>query len=126
MAEMYKRAGRLKLRFTGPKGRLSVEDLWDIDLKTLDLMAVAAAGDVEAQGSVKSFLEQKDDRDLSIKKLKADILLDVLQSRVAQQKANEKAQETRKRNQTIMAIIAKKEGEALEGMSIEELKAQLT
>ena len=38
---MFKQASKIKLRFATSKGYLSVEDLWDLSLPTLDKLAVS-------------------------------------------------------------------------------------
>lgn len=73
----------------------------------------------------KSFLEErksKKDQDL---KLKFDIVLDILQTKKAEQEKASKAQETKAHNQKVLALIEKKKEGQMEEMSIEELESML-
>jgi hypothetical protein len=127
MADIYKEAARLSLRFTTPKGALSVEQIWNLgstDLKTSVRAARKALKVTEDEDDL-SFLEtetkvNKED------KLRFDILKDVYMTlRAEKDEASNKA-EMKRRDQEILAIIASKKDEQLKGKSIEELEAMLS
>lgn len=119
---MYKQASRLRLRIESNRGALTVDQLWDLSLTELDKMAVSL--EIKKNTSAKTFLEIKSEED-EIAKLKFDIVLDVLQTKVKEDAAARKAQEDKEHNQKILGILAKKKDDALEGKSVEELEALL-
>ena len=118
---MYKQASRLGLRFTSPKGPLTVEQLWDLKPEMLDSMAVALEEEVTKAGK-KSFLTTKSSED-KVAKLKFDIVLDVLTTKVEEAAAAAVSAETKAFNNKIDLLIAEKEEEEFKGKSIEELRA---
>lgn len=117
---MYKKASRLKLRFQTERGLLSVEQLWTLPMPELDALAVALEEQATAAGK-KSFLTKKSDADAEAK-LKFDIVLDILTTKVEEATANAAAKDTKAHNAKIDGLIAKKKDESLESMSIEDLE----
>ena len=122
---MYKEASKLSLRFTTPKGVLSVEQLWS--LNQTDLSNTIKA--------VKKVLKTTDDDELSFlesnkvvdkeNQLRFDILKDVYLTKKAEAEAIRNAAEIKAHNQKILTLIAQKQDEELGGKSVEELKAML-
>lgn len=119
----FKEASRLKLRFTTEKGFLSAEQLWDLSLPVLDRLAIQLEEEYKESGK-KSFLIAKSKKD-KVAKLKFDIVIDILTTKVDEAKAVNKAAETKAHNQKILALIAEKSEEDLKEKSIEELEAML-
>lgn len=120
---MYKEASKQKLRFTTSKGSLTVEQLWELDLKTLDALAVSLEESYENSRG-KSFLDKKATKDKTIK-LQFDIALDILQTKIAETEALKEAKDNKEHNQKILAIIQEKKEGALSKKSIKELEALL-
>lgn len=120
---MFKKASKLKLRIQTSKGMLSIEQLWDLPVEELDEVAVRLEKEYKASGK-KSFLEEKSKKDTALK-LSFDIVLDILQDKVAARNKASKAAETKAHNQKILGLIAKKQDGELEEMSVEELEKQL-
>lgn len=127
MADIYKEAARLGLRFITPKGSLSVEQAWHLGLTDLKASVRAAkkALKISEDEDELSFLEtetkvNKEDQ------LRFDILKDIyLTIKGEKDEAANKA-EMKRRDQEILAIIASKKDEQLKGKSIEELEAMLS
>lgn len=117
---MYKKASRLKLKFQSEKGQLTVEQLWSLTEAELDAIAVALDAQVEAGGK-KSFLSKRSAED-TITKLKFDIVIDVLNTKVEEAAAALSAKEIKEFNNEIDQLILEKEKEARKGLSVEELK----
>lgn len=118
--DIYKRASKDALRFATVKGSLTVEQLWSLSLTDLDKLAVKLEKIVKASGE-KSFLETKSKEDAT-DKLRFDVVLDVLTDKVKFQEIAAKASETRAKNQRIDELIAKKNDESMENLSVEELE----
>lgn len=121
--ETFKLASRLKLRFATTKGTLSTEQLWDLDLKELDVMAVALEKEYQESGK-KSFLVKRSSKDKTTK-LKFDIVLDILNTKSEEAEALREASEVKEHNEKIMGIIVEKQEGELKGKSIAELKKLL-
>ncbi len=120
---MYKEALQKKLRFKTNKGMISVEDLFDLSLQNLNTLAIMLDKKVN-EAPKKSFIEdlpaeENDDE------LRFNIVKDVISIKLkARKDSADKAQKDAQRKR-IAELIAKKQDEALEGKSIEELQAML-
>lgn len=126
---MFEKASRLKLRFDTPKGQLSVEDLWDLPLHSLtgkaNLDDVARVLDADLQAdSNRSFVNKATSAD-EILKLKFDIVIHVINTRLDEREASNKLAEKREQKQKIMAIIEQKKDAALSEASLADLEKML-
>lgn len=126
---MFEKATRNKLRFVTIKGVLSVEDLWDLPLTSstgkANLDDIAKALDAECKKSgATSFVTkaQKVDDDA---KLAFDIVLHIINVRVAENEARSLMDANRAKKQKIMEIIDRKQDQALESASIDDLRAMV-
>ncbi len=120
---MYKEAVKQKLRFSTTKGTLSLEQLWDLSLTDLDALAVSLETEHEESGK-KSFLVKKSVKDKTAK-LRFDVVLDILSTKVEEANAATEAKETKEHNTKILELIADKQDESLKGKSIKQLEAML-
>ena len=120
---MYKKASRLKLRFLTEKGPLSVEQLWDLPMTVLDRTAIALEKEYKDSGK-KSFLAVKSKKDKEIK-LKFDIVIDILNSKIDESKIASEAAGVKEHNQKILAKIAEAKDKELDDLSVEELEKKL-
>jgi hypothetical protein len=120
---MYKEASKQKLRIATSKGLLSVEQLWDLQVEELDKVAVALEEEYK-NSKGKSFLVKKTTKDKTVK-LKFDIVLDILTSKVEEAEQAREAIEIKEYNQKILELISKKKESELEGKSISELMKML-
>lgn len=116
----YKQASKEKLRFQTNKGILSTEQLWDLSLADLDQLAVSLE-EAHKNSKGKSFLEKRTTADKGLK-LRFDIVLDILQSKVEDNEISQMEQENREHNKKIDELIAEKQGEALKNKSIAQLE----
>ena len=121
--EQYKTASRLRLRFQTDKGALSVEQLWDLTTSDLDKLAVALDKEYE-DSKGKSFIQKKRTKD-AVTKIKFDIVIDILETKITEQEAAKKSQENKALREKITNIIAEKQDEALSNKSMTELKKLL-
>lgn len=122
-------ASRMKLRFPTSRGHLQVDDLWDLSLKDLDAMAVATDAAIENTGG-KTFLENPDTRRPSTERTTRTVALDVLKLVIEIKQAENKERLAKSalnaRRQFLMGLKEKKQIDALESLSVEEIDAQLT
>ena len=120
---MYKEATKQKLRFSTPRGLLTTEQLWDLSLTDLDTLAVSLETEHKESGK-KSFLVTKSVKD-KVAKLRFDVVLDVLTTKVDEANAAKEAKDDKEHNNKILSLIAEKQDDALKGKSIAQLKAEL-
>lgn len=123
---IFEQASRQKVRFETRMGNLSVEHLWDLPLTStrpdkvnLDDIAVELHRAVEAQGT-ESFVKSK--KKDEILQLKFDIVKHIIDTKVAENEAKLASAAKQSKRAEIDALIASKEGEALAGLSVEELR----
>lgn len=121
--ENFKLASQQKLRFQTNKGLLSVEQLWDLSLEDLDTLAISLETEHKESGK-KSFLVKTSPKN-KITKLRFDVVLDVLNTKVEEIQAAQEATEIKEHNKKIIALIAEKKDEVLKGKSIKQLEAML-
>lgn len=121
--ENFKLASQQKLRFQTNKGLLSVEQLWDLSLEDLDALTVSLEAE-HKQSAKKSFLVKTSVKDKTAK-LRFDVALEVLNTKVAEKEIATEALEIKEHNKKIITLISEKQDESLKGKSIKELEAML-
>jgi hypothetical protein len=119
----YKEASRIGLRINTIKGSLSVEQLWSLTLPQLDELAVSLEDNVE-KSVTKTYLKKRTNKN-KLAQLSFDIVLDILQTKMAEAEELQSANEIKKHNDKILTLIAEKQEEDLRGKSAEELQALL-
>jgi hypothetical protein len=128
---MFEKAARKKIRFDSPQGQLSVEDLFDLPLTTkrnnqANLDDIAIALDKQLKDANTTSFVKKTITANEIAKLKFDILLHVIEVRMAEDEAAEQRKVNADKKQRLQALIAQKEMEADGAKSVEELRAELS
>lgn len=121
--ENFKQASQQKLRFQTNKGLLSVEQLWDLSLEDLDHLAVILETEHKQSGR-KSFILKTSEKD-KVSKLRFDVVLEVLNTKLEEAEAQLRAQEIKEHNKKIIALIADKKDESLKKKSIKQLEDML-
>lgn len=119
---IFEVATRNKMRFPY-KGQISVEDMWDLPLTALDGIYKALNKQAKA-AQEESLLETKSKEDKALE-IQITIVKHIVS--VKQQEAADKIAENerKEKKQRIMALMAKKDDEAMEAMSREELQKML-
>ena len=125
---MFKKATKLKLRFSTPKGIQSVEDLWDFPLTSakgasLDNLAKALNKEIKANAE-DSFVSAPNKGNAELE-LKFGIVKEIISIKLAERAAKSNATKVKEECDLLMRLIAQKEGEALEETSLDELKERL-
>ncbi len=121
--ENFKLASQQKIRFQTTKGLLSTEQLWDLSLDELDALAVSYETEHKQSGK-KSFLTKVSVKDKTAK-LRFDVVLDILNTKVEEMNAATEAAEIKEHNKKIIQLISEKQDESLKGKSIKQLEAML-
>jgi len=126
---MFEKASKRKLRFvTMVLGSVSVEDLWDLPLTSvqgasLDGIAIALHEDIENNGK-KSFVNAKSSVDYELE-LKFNIIKRVIEVKMQEAKDKLEAADRKEKKERLMSLIAQKQNEAEAGKSLEELEEML-
>ncbi|HKZ41788.1 MAG TPA: hypothetical protein VJ044_12550 [Candidatus Hodarchaeales archaeon] len=120
---MYKTAAKQKLRIATVKGALSVEQLWDLSLTEIDALAVSLEKEHQESGK-KSFLTSRSEKDKTVK-LKFDIVLDILNTKVDEAEVLQQKKARKERNQKILSLIEEKKDETLKSKSVKQLESLL-
>lgn len=124
---LFEQATRNKVRFETPQGMLTVEDLWDIPLTSargranLDDIARALHRKIK-ETETESFVIKAPKAD-ELTQLKFELVKHVIDVRLAENAAAEQLRLNREKKQQLLALIAQKENEQLQGHTLEELKA---
>ena len=116
---LFEGAVRAKYRFPF-KGQITVEDLWDLSLQDLD--RVFKALNTEAKQSQEESLLKIRDKNAEMLDRKIEIVKHIVAVKQAEIQALKDAADKKAQKQRIMEIIAKKEDDALQNMSLEELQ----
>ena len=123
--EIYKQAAVLKLRIQTARGPLAPEQLFDIKMTELTKLCKEQLEVVKkSKGSDDeelSFLEGTGDGKDNIEVLKFEILKDVYLTKKHQKEQDAEDVKKKEKLTQIDELIAKKQNEALEGKSVEEL-----
>jgi len=132
---MYKEALKQDLKFPTSKGPLTIQQVftlpignekkvWRDDELTLDKLAVVYEAELEESGKKKSFLATKTVKDKTAK-LRFDIVVDILNTKVEEAEKLSTAKENREWNQKIMAELQDRKDGALKGKTDKQLLALL-
>ena len=130
MTNIFETASRAKLRFESTIGLLSVEHLWDLPLtskqagQNLNDLAKGVHAALKDRDEV-SFVDVTVDREKTELELKLDILKRIIAVKIEERDMAKKASANAARRERIYAALERKQDEALEEMSEEELKAEL-
>lgn len=119
---VFEMATRLKFRFPF-RGMISVEDLWDLELEQLDAVYKTLNKDVQ-KTQEESLLNgpRVGDADLNAK---IEIVKYIFQVKKDEETERKVAAENAVKRRRIMEVLAKKQDNALENMTEEQLLAAL-
>lgn len=122
MEKIFETAIRNKYRFPF-KGLISVEDLWDLTVNDLDTIFKTLNSQLK-QTKEESLLDKKTKQDEELD-TKIEIVKYIVKVKQEEENTRLQAKEKREQKQKIMAILARKQDEAIESKSVEELQAML-
>lgn len=121
---MFEVASRQKFRFDSKVGLLSIEDLWSLPLKSntkASLDGIAIELHRQLKGSEESFVSETS-KDQTLE-LKFEIVKHIIKVRMAENQAVVDRQKREAQRDQINSLIARKQNENLESLSLEELQA---
>jgi len=120
---MFEKASRIKLRFKANVGLVSVEDLWDLTLTSLDSIAKDLNKQIKAE-SEESFITVKSKSNAALE-LGFEIVKHIIKVKLEEAEVKKLAAEKKAQKQKIMGLIEEKKDQALSAKSLEELQAEL-
>ncbi len=124
---LFEQASRQAFRFETTKGHLTVEDLWGLPL-------TSTSGRLNLNDLAKDLRKKINDTEVSfvdttpvnkVYQAQFDIVLHIINTKIAEQKASQEAAVIREKKQKIMAIIEQKQDESLSAASLDYLHAML-
>lgn len=118
--EQLEKGLRQGLRFKITNGLVGIEDLYTMNVQSLDKIAVSL--NRELRGSEDSFLESNKDESL---KLRFEIVKHILDLKLAEAETAKTAKADAARRQVLLAALERKQSAKIDEMSEEELKAEL-
>lgn len=126
---IFEQASRLKLRFPSVRGELTTEQLWDMPLTSkndfnLDRVARTVNAEIKSMDE-ESFVSTNSNPAKRLAELRLEIVKFVIADR---QEANAKslmAASRAEERQRLLAVLAKKDEQALNEMSADDIKKRL-
>jgi hypothetical protein len=117
---IFERAAREKTRFTF-KGSIGVEELWDLSLTNLD--TIYGNLETELEGLPKKSLLSTNSKQREEIEFKQEIIKHIVETKKIEAEQKSIAKENSAKKQMILDILAKKQNQSYENMSVEELTA---
>ena len=125
---MFEKAARLALRFTTPKGSLTVEDLWDLPLTSasgasLDNIAKGLNRQIK-EATTESFVVKTSKADEELQ-LKFDIVKHIIEVRLAENEVAKNAAAKKVQKAKLLEVLSRKQDAALEQKTPEEIEQMI-
>ena len=121
---IFEKATRLKITFPF-RGTLSIYDLWDLKVGDLDTLYRSLTAELKrSQSEGEGLLASRKTKADSILELKIELVKYVFEVISAENEKRAKSADRKRRSNEILARMAKKQDEALDGMSMEDLKKE--
>lgn len=121
---IFEKAVRNKLRFESSKGWLTVEDLWDLSLNSLDTVAKKVNKQLR-DSHEESFLTAAKPSSNKTLELQLEILKHVIQVKEEEDKKRKTRAEKQAQLTQLRELAALKAGEALAAQSLEDLQKMI-
>ncbi len=116
---MFEKAVRMKLRFNY-KGLLSVEDLWDLSVSSLDQIFKSLNAQFKAQKE-ESLLDVKTEEEDGLA-LKVQIIKYIVKTKLDEDAARETKALKAEKKQKLLKVISEKKEKVLYDMPVDELE----
>lgn len=120
---IFETATRSKLRFDTTRGDISVEDLWDLTLSALNMLAKNLNKEIKSSEE-EDFLQEATAED-AVTVLKFAVVIHILNTKKAEKEAAEKAAENKTTKDKLLAVLARKQDEKLDNKSEAEIRKMI-
>lgn len=126
---MFEKAIKQKLRFDSNRGQLTTEDLWDLPLTSrnsfdLDTIAKAVNSKIK-EAQEESFVKVRSNPAQDKLTLQLDILKYIIADKMQEAETKVTTVARQQQRQKLEEVLASKQDDALKGLTIEELQAQI-
>lgn len=121
--ENFEKATKKKLRFETAKGAMSVEQLWDLSLESLDTIGMKVKRTIDSS-ETESLLGKKIQTNTD-DQLRLDIIKHIIGYKQKQLELRAKRQATQEKVRTLELLAAQKENEQFSQQSLDEIRKQL-
>jgi hypothetical protein len=121
--DMFMVASQKKLRFKSGKGLLTVEDLWDLSLESLDNIAIELDETIQKEGR-KSFVSKRSSASTE-KTLALDIVKVVIEVKQDEAEKRKDRADKRAQKEFLEKLLEEKNIESLKGLSKEEIEKRI-
>lgn len=121
--ENFEKASKKKLRFESSKGQLTVEQLWDLSLESLNTIGLKVKKKLEETGT-ESLISTKPKTNAD-DELRFAIVKHIIDYKLKQQEERAKRQERSEKIQALQQLAVQKQNEVFTSQSLEEIQKQL-
>ncbi len=122
--DKFEIASRDKVRFDTSKGEISSEELWDLSLQSLDVLAKAANKKLKDAETEISFISTKSKSNTELE-LKLEILKHIIGVKMEEKDALKNRQEKQNQLRFLQDLKEKKKTEQMESLSVEEIEQRI-
>ena len=122
-ANLFEVASRKKLRFDSKHGKITVEELWDLSLESIDSIAVALNNKIKTTETI-SFVSDVSSANTE-DKLKFDIVIHIINTRKAELEVRRERAVNAERARTIREELSRRKEDAIKTKSDEDLQKEL-
>lgn len=120
---IFERASKKKLRFQTVQGNLSTEQLWDLNLEQLNVVAIALNKEVKAS-TEESFISTAAQANPDLT-LRFDIVKSIIDTKLKAAEASKVRAEKKVKRDRLLQLAANKQIEAEGDLTMDEIQAQL-
>ena len=121
---IFEIASRKKLRFDSKRGKLTVEELWDLDLESIDAIAVELNNKIKSTETV-SFVSPNKSAAGTLDKVKFDIVIHIIETRQGELDARRERVINQERARTIRAELERRKEDSIKTRSEDDLQKEL-
>jgi hypothetical protein len=126
---IFEYASRNKVRFQSVRGELTIEQLWDVPLRSKDdfnLNAVAkAANKAWKDVSEESFVETSKTPEHTRREITLNVVKYVIDTKLAEEEAAKRRADNKVEKEKLLAILAEKQAGKLSELSEKELQKRI-
>lgn len=130
MQNIFEYATRSKLRFASPRGELSIEQLWDIPLRSNDdfnLNTIAKTTNKALKDiSEESFVETKKTAKQTRLEISLEVVKYVIDIKLAEETAAKTRADNKQEKEKLLGILAEKQAGKLSELSEKELQKRIS
>ncbi len=123
MENLFELASRKQFRYKVTNGTITTEDLWELNLESLDKLAKSLNKELK-ESSEESFIKTRTNTNKALE-AKFELVKYVISVKLAEVEQKELKAQKEEKKAKLLELIGRKELQSLESKSIEELTAEL-